>query len=451
MVPPTAQRVLVEQGGAIAAPTLLGQGPTRIATGGKIRAGIKVLTRRAAERPQAQAIYDQGVAAGQSFEQIERAISEALPDLKTPLVPRNVPWFTVRAQDFAHPEIAGQILAAYGEERGEDRGEDRGEGRRLYRFPVVFPSDHWPTVMPHELAAWGTHDKRYWSQYSADGRVRHCMTHAPVPVDDTGRRSIRLFGGRKTVTREDNGGLCEPEACPQYQQRQCNLSGRFVFFIPGIRSISAFELHTHSFYAMNAAIRTFETVAFLRGGRISGFLDRQHTPFTLGKKLMEVAHIDEHGRAVRVPQWIIDLQAPVDVSRLLRENEDTEAMLVQANLASQVLQGERSTGDAAPAPAPTVAGPGPLSPAATAVSTATAAPTVDGHPTLDQLLACVQSCGIAPDRYRVYADRRWGPGWTLNPHGRRRAWNELERYRNDPQGYLDKIDSELRAAGGTTP
>ena len=30
---------------------------------------------------------------------------------------------------------------------------------------------------------------------------------------------------------------------------------------------------------MNAAIRTFETVAFLRGGRLAGS-DRQGTPFT---------------------------------------------------------------------------------------------------------------------------------------------------------------------------
>ena len=124
-----------------------GARPRRIPTGGKIRAGIKVLTRKAAEQPKARAIYDQGVASGQSFEQIERAIAEALPDLKTPLVPRNVPWFTVRAQDFPNPEIAEQILEAH--------GEDRGEGRRLYRFPVVFPTDHWQTVMPHELVAWG--------------------------------------------------------------------------------------------------------------------------------------------------------------------------------------------------------------------------------------------------------------------------------------------------------
>lgn len=97
MAHPNANPVIAAQGsGAKASPTLLGQGPARISTGGKIRAGIKVLTKKAASEPRAKAIYDQGVAAGQSFEQIERAITEALPDLKTPLVPRNVPWFTVR-------------------------------------------------------------------------------------------------------------------------------------------------------------------------------------------------------------------------------------------------------------------------------------------------------------------------------------------------------------------
>ena len=393
-----------------------------------------MLTRKAAEQPRAQAIYDHGVAAGRSFEQIERAIAEALPDLKTPLAPRNVQWFTVRPHDFANPEIAGQILEAH--------GEDRGEGRRLYRFPVVFPTDHWQTIMPHELATWGVREKRYWSQYSADGRVRHCMTHAPVPVDETGRRTIRLFGGRRTMPRDDNGGVCEPESCREYQQRQCNLSGRFLFFIPGIRSISAFELHTNSFYAMNAAIRRFEAVGFLRGGRISGFLDRQRTPFYLTKILTEVPHIDENGRAVRVPQWIIDLEAPVDVSTLLRENEDIEATLLQANLASQILEGQRNLSGPGSASTGALEVPGP---AALLPPTAEGLP-IAGHPTLEQLMARVQACGIAPDLYQAYADLRWGTGWKINRHGRARAWNELERYRNDPQGYLDKIETELQAA-----
>lgn len=415
--------------------TLLGQGTVRIPTGGKIRAGIKVLTKKAAGEPRAKAIYEQGVAIGQSFEQIERAITEALPNLKAPLVPRNVPWFTVRGQDFPNPEIAAQILAAY--------GEDRGEGQHLYRFPVIFPSDYWQTVMPHELAAWGMHNKHYWSQYSVDGRVRHCMCHAPVPVDDTGRRTIRLFGGRKTVAREENNGLCEPEACREYQSRQCNLTGRFLFFIPGIRSISAFELHTNSFYAMNAAIQKFETVGFLRGGRISGFLDRQRTPFYLTKRLMEVAHIDEQGRAVRVPQWIIDLEAPVDVTALLRDNEDIETALLQAQLATQVLQG--STVEASVELAQSDEGEVRSSPMVDA-SPVDVQPLQNGHPSFEQLMARVQAYGIVPEQYRAYADRRWGPGWKINPYGRAQAWNELARYGNDPQGYRDKIESEMQLA-----
>ena len=414
--------------------TLLGQGPVRIPVGGKIRAGIKVLTRKAADQPKAKALYDEGVAQGQSFEQIERAITEALPQLSTPLVPRNVAWFTVRAQDFANPEIARQILAAH--------GEDRGAGLHLYRFPVVFPSDHWQTVMPHELAAWGTHDKRYWSQYSADGRTRQCLTHAAVPVDDTGRRTIRIFGGRKTVLRDDNAGRCDPEACHEYQQRQCNLSGRFLFFVPGIRSISAFELHTGSFYAMNAAIQKFQTVGFLRGGRISGFLDRQHTPFYFTKKLMEVAHIDDHGRPLRVPQWIIELEAPVDVTALLREREDDDAAIVQAQFATQVLAGQ---GAVEPVTRGALSEPVGGAPAAAQASAADS-PVRDGHPTLAQLLVRARAIGLDPESYQAYADRRWGKGWRLNAHGRRRAWDELERYRNDPQGYLDKVESELAAA-----
>ena len=66
------------------------------------------------------------------------------------------------------------------------------------------------------------------------------------------------------------------------------------------------------------------------------------------------------------------------------------------------------------------------------------------EPSLDKVLAGAQAFGIGADRYEHYAGLRWGPGWKLNPHGRRRAWDELERYRNDAAGYLDKIESELQ-------
>src|SRR5437867_4480542 len=312
-------------------PTLLGQAPTRIPTGGKIRAGIKVLTKKAAEHPKAKEIYERGVAANHSFDAIERAISDAVPELKIPLIPKNVPWFTVRPDDFSNLEIATQILTTY--------GEDRGDGtKRLYRFPVVFPADKWQTVMPHELVAWGANEKKFWSEYSRDGRVRYCKCYARVTKDDTGKRAIRVFGGRKTTPRQENGGLCDPERCNEYQNRQCNLSGRFIFFIPGIKLIGAFELHTNSFYAMNAAIQKFETIAFMRGGRISGFLDGKRTSFFITKTLEEVPHIDEMGRAVRVAHWIIDLEAPIDVTALLRADERDETAIVNGDHAARVLE-----------------------------------------------------------------------------------------------------------------
>ncbi|MCD9026785.1 hypothetical protein LDO26_00960 [Luteimonas sp. BDR2-5] len=416
-------------------PTVLGQSSPRIPTGGKIRAGIQVLTQKAAAMPRARELYDQGVAAGQTFDEIARAITVAVPKLKHPLVPRNVPWFTVRGQDFPNPEVARQILEAY--------GEDRGDGLRLYRFPAVFPSDRWQVVMPHELSAWTSREKRYWSEYAADGRTRMCMGHAPVPMAPSGERALRLFGGRKTAPRTENGGICEPEACAEFQARQCNLTGRFLFFIPGIRSISAFELHTGSFYAMNAAIQKFETIAFMRGGRISGFLDREGTPFWFSKRLQEVAHIDEQGQAVRVPQWIIDLEAPVDVPALLREGDD-EAVLAQAEAATQVLAGTAPPDASAPA----AAAPLRAVPVESEMPPPEAAPARDaGPPEHAAVVAKAEAYGIAAERFEVYARRRWGVGWMMNPHGRRRVWEELERYRHDPAGYADKIETELAMAG----
>lgn len=64
------QPIVKINGAPATLPTVLGQGPARIPVGGKIRAGIKVLTRKAAEQPKAKLLYEQGVAAGQSFEQI---------------------------------------------------------------------------------------------------------------------------------------------------------------------------------------------------------------------------------------------------------------------------------------------------------------------------------------------------------------------------------------------
>ena len=82
-----ANAIMTIHGGPVVPATVLGQGASRIPTAGKIRAGIKVLSRTASEQPRAREIYDQGVAAGESFEQIEKALADALPKLKTRCLP----------------------------------------------------------------------------------------------------------------------------------------------------------------------------------------------------------------------------------------------------------------------------------------------------------------------------------------------------------------------------
>jgi hypothetical protein len=179
---------------------------------------------------------------------------------------------------------------------------------------------------------------------------------------------------------------------------------------------------------MSAAMRTFQAVAFLRGGRISGFLDRHHTPFFLSKKLVEVLRIDERGQAVRTPQWIIELEAPVDVAALLREHEDVETALVQAAGAAGVLAGVPTmvpVDDMAPAEVPRVE-------------------PDNRRPDLQQVLALAQSFDIESERFLAYADGRWGVGWRVSAHGRARAWDELDRHRNDAGGYRDKVDAALK-------
>ena len=47
---------------------------------------------------------------------------------------------------------------------------------------------------------------------------------------------------------------------------------------------------------------------------------------------MEVAHIDDHGHPVRVPQWMIELEPPVDVPTLMAE---VKAMVTKARAEKQ--------------------------------------------------------------------------------------------------------------------
>ena len=303
-------------------------------------------------------------------------------------------------------------------------------------------------------------------------------TYEPVPVDGNGRRAIRVFGGRKAVLRQDNGGVCEPEACPEYQSRKCNLSGRFIFFIPGIPSISAFDLPTNSFYAMQAAIEKFQTIGFMRGGRISGFLDGQRTPFYLTKRLVEVSRIDEEGRPARVAQWLIELEAPIDVTALLRPDDGLEQLEVQAHQAVALLEGrgtasadatrgrrESSVGEptgeesavipkettvvaadklsrphvqpAAPVDRPAATH---GAPSGAAADTTKPMSVGDG---LRWIFDAADALGVDNERFEKYAQKRWGGNWRAVPASRRSALEEVSEFADDAERLQQKVTAEL--------
>lgn len=380
--------------------TVLGNRAFGLSVGGVIRAGIKDLTRAAAQNKEARAVYEKGVAAGKDFDTIETEIKAIAPDIKTPLVPKNVPYFTVRGGDFPMPELAQMILNKY--------GEDRGDGvKRLYRFPVIFPVDSWQDVMPHSLKCYGSSQLKYWAEYSPNGETRFCMTYAAVDKDPTTKKAIRLFGGRKTQPRSENAGLCDPEKCKEYQARQCNLTGRLIFFIPGVPSINAVALPTNSFYSMNNIRNKLEMVGFMRGGRISGYLHGNQT-FWITKKLHEVARIDDEGKPTRVQQWLIELEANIDVSGLLLADLQDDTRLAQADQAVEILNGE-SVVIEGPKSAPT-------SEILSAPEAGKAENTVEELKSLrTAVFEMVQAAGIELEAYSQYGKSTWkNEGWSKN-------------------------------------
>ena len=95
-------------GGAVAIPTLLGRSAQRI-PGGRPHPGAGASgadpARSQSGFPGARDLRRRR-GAGQEFDAIERELAAAMPTSKNPLTPKNVPYFTVRGEDFPNPELA---------------------------------------------------------------------------------------------------------------------------------------------------------------------------------------------------------------------------------------------------------------------------------------------------------------------------------------------------------
>jgi len=292
---------------------------------GKIRPGIKVLKQSIAnDRPEAVAVYEQMAAAVESFEAIEKML-ESRHRLKNALIPRNVPYFTCRRSDFTNPDVADEILRVY--------GEDRGQGLKLYRFPVLFAFNDWMSNLPNQMTAWGTTGRKFFSEYGRDGQ-RYCKTYAKVERDPRAKRATRTFGGRDIILREDESipdGVCNPEQCPQYQARQCNLCASFIFAVPDIKGLGLIELPTNSIYVLQKAYSAMQTVVLARG-RLTG------TRFWISKREFDITRIDDNGEALRTKQMLTVLDAEIDIGALLDGADDTEPPLEAANRAVALIE-----------------------------------------------------------------------------------------------------------------
>ncbi|MBN3785634.1 hypothetical protein [Burkholderia sp. Ac-20353] len=295
---------------------------------GRIRPGIKVLTSKARQNPKAVKLYETIVAAGDSFETIGKAI-ESQCQLRNALAPKNVDYFTCRRSDFNNPDVADEILNLY--------GEDRGQGLRLYRFPVLFAFNDWMQNLPNEMASWGTSGRKFFSQYGPDG-IRYCKTYAKAQHDPRAQRVTRHFGGRDVILRQDEAiadGICDPEQCPQYQTRQCNLTAHFVFAIPDIKGLGLIELPTNSIYVLQKAYAAMQTVQLARG-KLTG------TRFWLSKREFDITRINENGEPVRQPQMLTVLDADIDIGALL-DGADDSPPAIEAAQSAVALLGAGST------------------------------------------------------------------------------------------------------------
>lgn len=407
--------------------SVLGEKQTRIPVGGSISPGIMVLTATGKQHPKAQAIYDAGVKAGKPWKAIERELMDACGFEKSPLTPKNVSYFTVRPSDFTAPEAAAAIMKLY--------GEDGPEGFRLYRFPVIFPVDAWPAVMPHGLHCYTKSELVYWSEYGADGK-RYCYTRAPVPIDAQSKRALRQFGGRPVVPRTDlnAAGLCTPEKCPEYQARRCNLDGSFIFYVPGIPGMSAVELPTRSFYSLDPARTKFEMVAYLRGGKISGTVDSKPI-FYITKKQQEVVMLDDQGKPKKVKQWLIVLEADIDMTRMFQASEQKAleaggaraVAMLEAPPADNTADDEtaplEATAEAPQAPAPTVP---PVDEVKEKVKSARR-----------QVLDDLNVIGIPVERFALYAASKWGADWSRTLDGLNSAKTAIQHAADDPSALAD--------------
>lgn len=276
---------------------------------GKIRPGVKVPTHAAAKHPAMVDAYQQGVAAGASYDDITRMMKAAEPGFKSnyPLVPRNSPSFRVMQADFAIPGAVNTLIDLYGEKRGTDKE------KQLYTFPIVFPSADIDSIFTEQFEAWSRSQILHWSDNG------NCMKIQDVKPDKSKRKR---WGPRD----HEVVGPCDPNECDLFGKGECKHMGSLFFWIPGLTGVGVIQLDFTSIYASMGIMEMLETVQ--KGLKsipgvdldINGMLKGKPI-FQISKQLRDVSMMDwETGKPKKQQQQIIQLEAPgLDMCKLLEE------------------------------------------------------------------------------------------------------------------------------------
>jgi Recombination directionality factor-like len=371
--------------------SILGDVKLRVPVGGRIRAGMKVLKRSAAQKEHVKKIYDEGLAAGLDFDAIGQRLEVEAKE-KGALIPFNAPWFTVRRADFRVPQIADDLIAKYGEVRPE-----HPDVKHLYAFPIVLATDNWLDVIPHSFQCFVGNTLKYWADYDQAGN-RMCYTHASVEVDEFAKR--KQFPKRTIMLRQENQGHCEPERCSEYASGACKLRGFVRFYVHGMRGMSLFEIPTTSFYSLTGIRGELEQLTRVRG-RISGLHNGKPLLWVTKERREISRYSQEHRRYVREKQWLV-------VFHVLEES--VEALMDSSVKAPPLLAQAQQKAPAAPVPA--------ASPPASNAAV---------KELRKELNALLHERDVPIDVFSVRAEELHGLGWGRNERALRALLDEAKR------------------------
>jgi len=267
--------------------------------------------------------YETMVSQGLSWDEIEKEIGRGK------LIPRNVDYFTIHPEDCVNPENAARIHELYADDDG-----------RLRSFPVVFPVNEWWNIIPHSLRCFGANGLKFKSDFKfirdTNGKVVDAERVCRFPEDtDPGKK---VFGGRKWGERP-----CDPNVCMEYQKGECDFGGVIQFLIPGVPGMGVWVLPTTSWYSLAGVKDALALFSSVTGGRISGAFGKNTGIFRIRKKKTRISRLDpKSGKSVRTEQWLITLDADVDLTQLVASYENNHRALEASGRAAAMLCGDMS-------------------------------------------------------------------------------------------------------------